>query len=54
MSGLEGFLEQIFNDPKTHTNFRVFISSEAFADPMWEVIPEAILQGSLKIANEAP
>jgi len=28
MQGLEGFLETIFNDPKTHKNFRVFISSE--------------------------
>lgn len=53
LGGLEGFMETIFNDPKTHTNFRLFISSEA-PPPGFEWIPESILQGSLKVANEAP
>jgi len=28
LNGLEGFLESVFANPKTHPNFRVFISSE--------------------------
>lgn len=34
LGGLEGFLETVFNDPKTHRNFRVFISSEPPALPV--------------------
>lgn len=54
MQGLEGFLEQVFQNPKTHKNFRVFISSEPPPLPDMPIIPESILQGCLKIANEAP
>jgi dynein heavy chain len=28
LNGLEGYLESVFSSPKTHPNFRVFISSE--------------------------
>ena len=54
LGGLEGFLEHVFNDPKTHPNFRIFVSSEPHPIPNVEIIPESILQGSLKVANEAP
>lgn len=54
LNGLEGFLESVFADPRTHPNFRVFISSEPPSLPNQQIIPESILQGSLKIANEAP
>lgn len=54
LGGLEGFLEHVTNDPTTHVNFRIFISSEPPPLPDMSIIPESILQGSLKIANEAP
>lgn len=54
MNGLEGFLEAVFANPKTHANFRVFLSSEPPPLADKEIIPESILQGSIKIANEAP
>jgi len=34
LGGLEGFLEHVFTDPKTHSNFRIFISSEPHPIPM--------------------
>jgi len=54
INGLEGFLEQVFAAKTTHKNFRVFLSSEP--PPMAEliIIPESVLQASLKVANEAP
>lgn len=36
-----------------HDNFRCFVSSEPPGLPMQEIIPESILQNSLKVANEA-
>lgn len=54
LNGLEGFLEKIFQDPKTHKNFRVFISSEPPPMPDQNIIPESILQSSIKVSNEAP
>lgn len=54
INGLEGYLESAFINPKTHPNFRVFLSSEPPPLVMMEIIPEAILQGCLKVANEAP
>lgn len=54
INGLEGFLESIFANPKTHKNFRVFLSSEPPPLPNMVIIPESVLQASLKIANEAP
>jgi dynein heavy chain len=43
LNGLEGFLEQVNNDPNTKKNFRVFISSEPPPLPMMQIIPESIL-----------
>ena len=54
INGLEGFLESIFSNPKTHKNFRVFLSSEPPPLPNMVIIPESVLQASLKVANEAP
>ena len=52
LNGLEGFLETVY--AKHHPNFRVFISSEPPGIPLWQIIPESILQASIKVANEAP
>ena len=37
-----------------HPNFRCFVSSEPPGLPEMEIIPESILQNSIKVANEAP
>jgi len=37
-----------------HENFRVFLSSEAPPLPLQKIIPESILQNSIKVANESP
>ena len=37
-----------------HPNFRCFASSEPPPLPDMEIIPESILQNSIKVANEAP
>mmetsp|Transcript_7681 Transcript_7681/g.7105 ORF Transcript_7681/g.7105 Transcript_7681/m.7105 type:complete len:87 (+) Transcript_7681:3541-3801(+) len=39
---------------EVHQDFRVFISSEPPPLPDMEIIPESILQNSIKVANEAP
>ena len=48
------FLSLILIKSKTHPNFRIFISSEPPPLPEMKIIPESILQGAIKIANEAP
>ena len=52
LNGLEGLLEAAYAKP--HPNFRVFISSEPPPLPDMNIIPESILQASIKVANEAP
>jgi dynein heavy chain, axonemal len=52
INGLEGFLEQVYST--AHQNFRCFLSSEPPPLPFMNIIPESILQSSLKVANEAP
>lgn len=52
LNGLEGFLETCFAN--CHPNFRVFLSSEPPPLPDMEIIPESILQQSIKVSNEAP
>jgi len=37
-----------------HPDFRCFVSSEPPPMPSMEIIPESVLQNSLKVANEAP
>lgn len=53
MKAFERELE-ICNEEGVHDNFRVFISSEPPPLPDMEIIPESILQNSIKVANEAP
>jgi len=53
MKGFERKLE-IAVAEDCHPDFRCFISSEPPPLPSMEIIPEAILQNSIKIANEAP
>jgi dynein heavy chain len=43
LGGLEGFLEHVTNDPSTHVNFRIFISSEPPPLADMQIIPESIL-----------
>jgi dynein heavy chain len=52
LNGLEGFLETVFSN--CHPNFRVFLSSEPPPLPDMDIIPESILQSSIKVSNEAP
>lgn len=51
LNGLEGFLEQVYLT--SHPKFRVFISSEPPPLPLMNIIPESILQASIKVSNEA-
>lgn len=37
-----------------HEEFRCFISSEPPGLPHMEIIPESILQNSIKVSNQAP
>ena len=37
-----------------HPEFRCFISSEPPGIPTMEIIPESILQNSIKVSNQAP
>jgi len=53
MKGFERKLE-IAVAEDCHADFRCFISSEPPPLPDMDIIPEAILQNSIKIANEAP
>jgi len=38
----------------SHKDFRVFLSAEPHSFPMTEVVPQSILQNSIKITNEPP
>ena len=54
MKSFERQLENVTEDEELNANFRCFISSEAPPLPHQEIIPESILQNSIKVANEAP
>lgn len=45
---------EIVLEEGVHDEFRVFVSSEPPGLPDQEIIPESILQNSIKVANEAP
>ena len=45
---------EIVLEEGAHADFRCFVSSEPPPMPEMEIIPESILQNSLKVANEAP
>jgi dynein heavy chain len=54
MKLFERQLEIVTEDPELDPTFRCFVSSEQPALPHQEIIPESILQNSIKISNEAP
>jgi len=45
---------EIVHEEGAHDEFRCFVSSEPPPLPHMEIIPESILQNSIKVANEAP
>jgi len=53
MKRFERHLEVVLEDG-AHDEFRCFVSSEPPPLPHMEIIPESVLQNSLKVANEAP
>lgn len=53
MKSFERNLEIVLEEG-AHDDFRCFVSSEPPALPDQEIIPESVLQNSIKIANEAP
>ncbi|XP_030631579.1 dynein axonemal heavy chain 9 isoform X2 [Chanos chanos] len=52
LSTLEKKLEQ--HGEGSHQNFRVFISAEPSSSPEGHIIPQGILENSIKITNEPP
>ena len=52
LSSLEKKLEQ--HSGGSHQDFRVFISAEPAPSPDSHIIPQGILENSIKITNEAP
>lgn len=54
MKLFERQLEAVCDSEDLDPNFRCFISSEPPPFPDMEIIPESILQNSIKVSNEAP
>ncbi|XP_039966059.1 dynein beta chain, ciliary [Bactrocera tryoni] len=59
LPSLEKLIERIAienetNDDSDESSFRLFISAEPAPDPEYHVIPQGILESSLKIVNEPP
>lgn len=54
MKVFERQLETVCDSEDLHSDFRCFISSEPPPLPDMEIIPESILQNSIKVSNEAP
>ncbi|XP_068610643.1 dynein axonemal heavy chain 9 [Brachionichthys hirsutus] len=52
LSTLEKLLEQ--HAEGSHENFRVFVSAEPSSTPEGHIIPQGILENSIKITNEPP
>ncbi|XP_068157565.1 LOW QUALITY PROTEIN: dynein beta chain, ciliary [Drosophila tropicalis] len=53
---LEKLIERIVLQSETHgeSNFRLFISAEPAPDAQYHIIPQGILESSLKVVNEPP
>lgn len=51
-----GTLEKILEQQREggHDNFRVFVSAEPASTPEGHIIPQGILENSIKITNEPP
>ena len=52
LSTLEKKLEELSEE--SHPDFRVFISAEPAPSPEGHIIPQGILENSIKITNEPP
>lgn len=52
LSTLEKKMEEAANT--AHSDYRLFISAEPAASPEYHIIPQGILQSSIKITNEPP
>ncbi|VVC32244.1 Hypothetical protein CINCED_3A002285 [Cinara cedri] len=49
---LDKKMEASFENP--HENYRLFISAEPASDPHYHIIPQGVLDSSIKITNEPP
>uniref|UniRef100_A0A2H8TNS3 Dynein beta chain, ciliary n=1 Tax=Melanaphis sacchari TaxID=742174 RepID=A0A2H8TNS3_9HEMI len=49
---LDKKMEASFEHP--HVNYRIFISAEPAPDPLYHIIPQGVLDSSIKITNEPP
>lgn len=54
LSTLERTIESIAEDPNTNPECRIFISAEPAGNPDSHIIPQGILEASVKITNEPP
>uniref|UniRef100_A0A1I8PY36 AAA+ ATPase domain-containing protein n=1 Tax=Stomoxys calcitrans TaxID=35570 RepID=A0A1I8PY36_STOCA len=56
LPNLEKLIERLTSQPESFaaTKFRLFISAEPAPDPQYHIIPQGILESSLKIVNEPP
>ncbi|XP_075982942.1 dynein beta chain, ciliary-like [Anticarsia gemmatalis] len=52
LATLEKKMEECFENPIPE--YRLFLSAEAAADPAYHIIPQGILESSIKITNEPP
>ncbi|CAI6373183.1 unnamed protein product [Macrosiphum euphorbiae] len=52
LPSLDKKMEASFEHP--HINYRIFISAEPAGDPLYHIIPQGVLDSSIKITNEAP
>ncbi|XP_013170954.1 PREDICTED: dynein beta chain, ciliary-like [Papilio xuthus] len=52
LSTLEKKMEETFENPRDE--YRLFLSAEPAADPAYHIIPQGILESSIKITNEPP
>ena len=54
MQALEKKVEQISTNRRTHQNYRLYISAEPAMSREFHILPQSILQASIKITNEPP
>ncbi|KAJ8713922.1 hypothetical protein PYW08_007542 [Mythimna loreyi] len=52
LSALEKKMEECFESPAD--DYRLFLSAEPASDPAYHIIPQGILESSIKITNEPP
>jgi len=54
LQALEKKVEQISTNRRTHQNYRLYISAEPAMSREFHILPQSILQASIKITNEPP